>query len=93
MSLWLMIFGGALTLIWGAAHIFPTRSVVAGFGGRRLGNVMMKPKLNDLKYLKELLETGKVVPVIDRSYSLDKVPDAIRYLEEGHARGKVVVTV
>lgn len=62
-------------------------------GGRKLGGVAMKPAQQDLKYLRELLETGKVVPAIDRSYRLEQVPDAIRYLEEGHARGKVVITV
>ncbi len=46
----------------------------------------------DLAILKELIETRKVTPVIDRSYTLTEVPQAIRYLEEGHARGKVVIT-
>ena len=46
----------------------------------------------DLESLKELLEAGKVVSVIDRAYPLGEVADAIRYLEEGHARGKVVIT-
>jgi NADPH:quinone reductase-like Zn-dependent oxidoreductase len=43
--------------------------------------------------MKELLEAGKAKPVIDRCYPLSEVPDAIRYLEEGHAQGKVVITV
>ena len=43
--------------------------------------------------LKELIESGKVTPVIDRTYPLREVPDAMRYLEEGHTRGKVVITV
>ena len=47
----------------------------------------------DLQFLKELIEAGKVTPVTDRTYSLSEVPEAIRYLEEGHARGKVVITV
>jgi len=48
---------------------------------------------DDLIVMRELLESGKVVPVIDRSYPLSDVPEAIRYLEEGHARGKVVITM
>ncbi len=52
-------------------------------------------KLNkeDLLVLKELIEAGKVTPVIDRRYPLSEVPDAMRYFEEGHTRGKVVITV
>jgi len=52
-----------------------------------------KPNQNDLLIMKELFESGKVKPVIDRTYPLSKVADAIRYLEEGHAQGKVVITV
>lgn len=48
---------------------------------------------DDLMVLRELLEAGKVVPVIDRTYSVSQVHEAIRYLEEGHARGKVVITM
>jgi NADPH:quinone reductase-like Zn-dependent oxidoreductase len=47
----------------------------------------------DLVFLKDLLEAGKVVPVIDRRYPLRDVARALRYLEEGHAQGKVVITV
>jgi len=47
----------------------------------------------DLGYLRELIEADKVTPVIDRSYPFDEAPDAIRHLEGGHVRGKVVVTV
>ena len=43
--------------------------------------------------MKELLEAGKVEPVIDRRYPLSEVAEAIRYLEEGHAKGKVVITI
>ena len=52
-----------------------------------------KPNQHDLAFLKALLEAGTVVPVIDRRYPLSELADAIRYLEEGHARGKVVITV
>ncbi len=47
----------------------------------------------DLAFLKELFDAGKVVPVIDRRYPLSEVPEALRYFGEGHARGKVVITV
>ena len=47
----------------------------------------------DLIFIKELLEAGKVVPVIDRVYPFSEVPEAIRHLETGHARGKVVITI
>ena len=47
----------------------------------------------DLVVLTELIEAGKVTPVIDRTFPLVEAPEAIRYLEAGHARGKVVITV
>ena len=53
----------------------------------------MRTNLEDLAYVTELLENGDVVPVIDRRYSLNQVPEAIRYMEEGHATGKVVITI
>jgi NADPH:quinone reductase-like Zn-dependent oxidoreductase len=61
--------------------------------GNKMGNVLAKPNTKDLAFVKELLESGKVVAVIDRSYPLSEVAEAIRYLEKGHARGKVVISV
>jgi len=63
-------------------------------GGKKVG-MMKTAKANkeDLVFIKELLEAGKVVPVIDRCYPLAETAEAIRYLETGHARGKVVITV
>ena len=58
-----------------------------------MGNLTAKPNQKDLVFMKELLEAGKVVPVIDRCYPLSEVAEAIRYLEEGHARGKVLVAI
>jgi len=63
------------------------------FVSQRLAPFEAKPSREDLQVMKELIEAGKVTPVIDRSYPLSDVPEAIRYLEEGHARGKVVITV
>jgi NADPH:quinone reductase-like Zn-dependent oxidoreductase len=62
-------------------------------GGQKLGNILVKPSQKDLLAVKALIEAGKVTPVIDRRYSLRGVPDAIRYVEAGHAKGKVVITV
>ena len=62
-------------------------------GRQRFGNVLVKPNQADLLTLKELCETGKLRPVIDRRFPLSDVPSAVRYIEDGHARGKVVVTV
>jgi NADPH:quinone reductase-like Zn-dependent oxidoreductase len=62
-------------------------------GKKKMGNSLAKPNQADLVFVRDLLESGKIVPVIDRSYPLSGVADALRYLEEGHARGKVVITV
>ena len=62
--------------------------------GNQIGTFMTDgTKKEDLMLLKELLEAGKVIPVIDRCYPLSQVPEAMQYLEGGHARGKVVITV
>jgi NADPH:quinone reductase-like Zn-dependent oxidoreductase len=61
--------------------------------GRKLGDVLPHTDQKDLLTLKELLEAGKVKPVIDRQYPLNEAAEALRYLGEGHARGKIVITV
>jgi len=62
-------------------------------GKQRMVPLLAKVTKEDLEVLSGLLEDGHVAPVIDRQYELAQVPDAIRYLEEGHARGKVVISV
>ena len=62
-------------------------------GRQRFGNVLVTPNQADLLVLQDLCETGKVRPVIDRRFPLSEVASAVRYVEDGHARGKVVVTV
>jgi NADPH:quinone reductase-like Zn-dependent oxidoreductase len=62
-------------------------------GTQKMGSGGAGPNQKDLGFVRELLAAGKVVPVIDRCYPLSQVPDAIRYVEAGHARGKVVITV
>ena len=62
-------------------------------GGQRVvSGWVVKPNQKDLLFVKQLLETGKVVPVIDRCYKLSEVPAAIGYVEKGHAHGKVIIT-
>ena len=67
--------------------------VLAKFVKQRLVVCMVRRNADDLATLRELVANGKVTPVIDRTCSLSEVPEAIRYLEAGHARGKVVITV
>src|SRR3989454_1645694 len=67
---------------------------VSRTGRKKIGQMeTAKPNKKDLLFIKELLEADKVVPVIDRTCPLSEVPEAIRYLEEGHAKGKVVITM
>ena len=61
--------------------------------GKQLGFVTMKSNLDDLEFLRDRLADGSVRSVIDRSYALEGVPDALAYLEDGHATGKVVINV
>ena len=58
-----------------------------------MGMLMPKEDETDLSIMREMIEAGKVVPVIDRQYAFEDVPEAIRYLEKGHARGKVVISM
>lgn len=67
--------------------------VLSRFVPQDMGMFMAELRKKDLIILRDLMEAGKVTPVIDRRYRLSEVPAAIRYLEEGHARGKVVIVV
>lgn len=67
--------------------------VIAWIAKRKLVSFMARIKQSDLEFLKELLESGKIVPVIGQKFPLSDVPDAIRHIERGHTRGKVIVTV
>ena len=62
-------------------------------GSKKMTNILKKVNNKDMVFMKELLEAGKVKSVIDRRYPLTETAEAIRYLEKGHARGKVVITV
>jgi NADPH:quinone reductase-like Zn-dependent oxidoreductase len=67
--------------------------VLSPFVRQKLGTWISTEREEDLETLRELIEAGEIAPVVDRTYPLSEVPDAIRYLRKGHARGKVVITV
>ena len=68
-------------------------ALLSPFVSQKLGLFVASSNQGDLVVLMDLMESGKLTPVIDRTYPLSEVPDAIRYVEQGHARGKVVITV
>lgn len=90
----LVIVGGEGGGRWlgGLGRLLRAR-LVSPFVSQRLTTKMPSENAEDMLALTELIEAGKVTPVIDRTYALSEVPKAIRYLEEGHARGKVVITL
>lgn len=81
--------GGAMAQTFQALLLGPFISMS---GGKKLGAMLVKPN-QDLAFMKELLEAGAVKPVIDRCYPLSETAEALRYYGEGHARGKVVITM
>ncbi|NIO44933.1 MAG: zinc-binding dehydrogenase [Candidatus Dadabacteria bacterium] len=85
-----VMVGGSMAQFFQAMLLGPWISMT---GSKKMRGFVTKPNKKDLVFMKELFEAGKVVPVIDRRYPLSEVAEALRYLEEGHARGKVVITV
>ena len=81
--------GGALSQIF--------KSMLFGWlmslGDKKMRTLAAKSSQKDLEFIVKLVEESRIRPVIDRRYSLDKTADALRYLSEGHARGKVVINV
>ncbi len=67
--------------------------ILSPFINQKMGMMMAEPSQKDLTVLGDMMQSGKLKPVIDRTYKLSEVPAAIAYLEQGHARGKVVITV
>jgi NADPH:quinone reductase-like Zn-dependent oxidoreductase len=67
--------------------------LISMFGSKKVVQLSHSPDVKDLVFMKELLEAGKVVPVIDRRYPLSEVAEAVRHYEQGHPQGKVVITV
>ena len=82
--------GGSVARIFQTGLLGPWISMT---GSKKMGSLMHKPNNRDLVFMNELLEAGKITPVIDRRYPLSEVAEALRYFGEGHAQGKVVITV
>jgi NADPH:quinone reductase-like Zn-dependent oxidoreductase len=82
--------GGKTSQLFQALLLGPLLSLL---GKQKLGALTSTPNQKDLLLMKDLLESGKIKPVIDRRYPLSEVAEAIRYVEEGHAKGKVVITM
>jgi NADPH:quinone reductase-like Zn-dependent oxidoreductase len=82
--------GGSMAQTFQALLLGPWISMI---GTKKMGAMLARSNQKDLVFMKELLEAGKVVPVIDRRYPLSEVAEAVRYYGEGHARGKVVITL
>lgn len=88
--------GGRYVMVGGSlSQIF--KSLMFGwllsFGSKKMKSLSAKPNQQDLEFLGSLLEKGRIKPVIDRRYTLDKTADAMNYLSQGHATGKVMITV
>jgi len=90
----LVLVGGPNTGRWLGPLVRMVRAgIMSRFLRQKLVPMLARVTRDDLAVIRELLETRKVVPVIDRTYPLGEVAEAIRYLEQGHARGKVVITM
>jgi len=87
-SIYVMV-GGSLSQI--------SKSLLFGwllsFGSKKMRSVSAKPNREDLEFLGTLLENGKIKPIIDRRYPLDKTSDAMNYISQGHSTGKVVINI
>lgn len=85
-----VVAGGSMSQLFQAILL---GSIKSKLGSKTITGFTAAPSQTDLLFMKELIEAGHVTPVIDRSYPLNQVPDAMRYMEEGHARGKIVITL
>jgi NADPH:quinone reductase-like Zn-dependent oxidoreductase len=89
-GIFVMVGGSGVAIL----QAFTLGPLISMTGSKKMGIVMWKPNnQEDLTILEKLFEAGKVAPIIDRCYPLSEVPEALRYLEAGHAKGKVVINV
>jgi len=85
-----VVAGGAMKQFLQVSTLGP---ILSRFSGKKFLGFVAAPNSKDLEFMKELIETGKIKSVIDRKYPLSQTPDAVRYVDEGHALGKVIITV
>jgi NADPH:quinone reductase-like Zn-dependent oxidoreductase len=85
-----VMIGGSTRQLFQALLLGPWISLI---GKQKIGALTSIPNQKDLLFIKEHLESGKIKPVIDKHYSLSELPNAIRYVEEGHTKGKVVIVM
>ncbi|MEI4771476.1 NAD(P)-dependent alcohol dehydrogenase [Psychrobacillus sp. FJAT-51614] len=88
---------GNYVMVGGSGAQFTQAMVLGPFfsmtGSKKMGSFLQRANQKDLIFIKDLIEAGKVKPVIERSYKLSEVPEAFRYFEEGHNQGKIVITM
>lgn len=90
-GIYVPVGGSSSTVSVLASLIF--NPLIAKMKGRKMVSFIASVNQSSLAFLKEYLENKKIVPVIDRKYSLSETPEAIKYVEAGHTRGKVVIVV
>jgi NADPH:quinone reductase-like Zn-dependent oxidoreductase len=89
-GIYVMLGGGSWARVFQTMLLGPLISMI---GSKKMGILIHRPNTKDLGTLIKLIETGKVKPIIDRIYPLSNAAEALRYFEEGHAKGKVVITL
>ena len=82
--------GGSMTQVFQGLLLGP---LLSAFGSKKLSTMAAAANSRDLTQIKELVENGKIRPVIDRMYPLNEAAEAFRYLGEGHAHGKVLIKI
>jgi NADPH:quinone reductase-like Zn-dependent oxidoreductase len=82
--------GGSVATFFQILFLGP---IVRGAANKKVGVLVVQPTLKDMLHITELYEAGKIVPFIDRTFPLIEVPEALRYLGKGRAKGKVVITM
>ena len=89
-----MVLVGGAKGNWVGPFINPIKALIMSpFIDQEIGLILARLRQDDLAVLADLMQTGKVTPVIDRRFSLSELPEAIRYSEAGHARGKIIITL